>query len=249
MLPFMNTSTFFDSLYKNAKQNAIIIMNTDGIITEVNQAFTSNFGYEKDELKNKNFTLLFTEKDRNINKPERELATVKTFGSCNDDNYLLHKDGNKIWVSGESILVNDGNDGNCVIKVIHNIHAKKQLERFLLESNDFIESIFDSVNEIGLMILSSQLKVIKVNKAFVSFFDLAALPQEKCRLSEIDHTFWKKDEIRKAITDVIVKGEVVKNKIFDLQNDGSPKSIDLSIKLIDGNTTVEKNILIVVKAA
>jgi PAS domain S-box-containing protein len=117
-------------------------MDTSGIIIDINEAFHLRFGYERNDLAGKNFSILFTEEDREANKPERELENTLTLGSANDENYLVHKDGNKIWVTGESVYIENTKDEVFVVKIVHNIHAQKQLERFLLESHEFIDTVF-----------------------------------------------------------------------------------------------------------
>ncbi|HXL57718.1 MAG TPA: PAS domain S-box protein [Chitinophagaceae bacterium] len=89
----MYTFEFFDLFFNTAKQNSVIIMNTDGLILKVNEAFTTAFGYSIDDLAEKNFNLLFTEEDKKSDKPAKELQKIKSEGSANDDNYLVHKDG------------------------------------------------------------------------------------------------------------------------------------------------------------
>jgi PAS domain S-box-containing protein len=141
-------------------------MDKQGIILKINHAFNIRFGYTAEELTGKKFSVLFTEKDNEKNKPELEIQKAITEGSANDENYLVHKDGNKIWVTGESVFI-EQNDGSYIVKVIHNIHAQKQLERFLMQSHEFIDTVFESIRESALMILDSRIRIVKVNAAFL----------------------------------------------------------------------------------
>ena len=139
-------------------------MDTFGTILNVNEAFHTRFGYAAEDLTGKNFSILFTETDKQINKPEIEIQNVLEDGSANDENYLMHKAGNKVWVNGESVLIENDEEEAYIVKVVHNIHAQKQLERFLLQSHEFIDTVFDSIDESALMLLDSRLRIIKVNK-------------------------------------------------------------------------------------
>jgi len=168
----LNTSGFFETFFNNAKYNGIIIMNKQGFILNINEAFHLRFGYKTEDLSGKNFSILFTQEDRDKKKPEQELQTVLSEGSANDENYLMHKDGNKVWVTGESVYIENSANESFVVKIVHNIHAQKQLERFLLESHEFIDTVFDSIDESALLILDSHLRVIKSNKAFNELFEL-----------------------------------------------------------------------------
>src|SRR5436190_24357259 len=101
----MDTTLFFDSYYRNAKLNSIVIMNLAGKILHVNEAFTNNYGYNNSDIEGLNFRTLFNKSDRENHKPEQELVTVLRHGNATDENYLLHKNGREIWTTGESMLV------------------------------------------------------------------------------------------------------------------------------------------------
>ena len=90
----MNTLGFFETFFNNARYNGVIIMDKQGSIININEAFRLRFGYSPADLIGKNFEVLFTEKDREIKKPETELQTVLTDGAANDENYLVIK-GNR----------------------------------------------------------------------------------------------------------------------------------------------------------
>ena len=55
---------YFESLFKNAKQNAVLIIRMDGTVTAFNPAFIENFGYLEDDLIGKNASVLFTLADQ-----------------------------------------------------------------------------------------------------------------------------------------------------------------------------------------
>ena len=194
-------------------------MKCDGEILDVNEAFHIRFGYLPEDLIGKNFSLLFTEKDREINKPERELQTVTTDGSASDENYIVHKDGSKLWVTGESVLIENKDRETCVVKVIHNIHAQKQLERFLLQSHEFIESIFDSITDSALLLLDSSIRIIKVNSAFVKMFHLQKEPVKGSRLSDIDNDFWLRPDVKQEVVNFLVTQNAGNAKTFNLETE------------------------------
>ena len=99
----MNTSTFFNTVFSKAAKNAILILDEEGFILSVNDAFLKSFNYSTDKLIGKHFRMLFTEEARKNKKPEHELEQCKKTGSGNDENYLVCGDGTITWVSGESV--------------------------------------------------------------------------------------------------------------------------------------------------
>jgi PAS domain S-box-containing protein len=244
----MDTSEFFDSFYNNAKENSVIIMNTEGFILKVNNAFTIAFGYDNNDVAEKNFSLLFTEEDKKLGKPIIELQRVKSHGFASDDNYLVHKDGTPIWTSGESVFISTRKEENYILKVVQNIHAQKQLEGFLAESNEFVESIFESIRDAGLIVLDGLMKIIKVNSAFNKMFEIEASLKEGSRLTELGHPFWKREDIKKEIRNIIVTNKPLKEKQFQMKTkSGESKIISLRSKSIYTEPTMERQILIMIK--
>jgi PAS domain S-box-containing protein len=242
----LDTSGFFETFFNNARYNGIILMKCNGEILDINEAFHIRFGYLPEDLIGKNFSVLFTEQDKQLNKPELELQNVNTKGSANDENYIVHKDGSKLWVTGESVLIENKNKETCVIKVIHNIHAQKQLERFLLQSHEFIESIFDSITDSALILLDSSIKIIKVNRAFIELFNLPKEPEKNSRLSDIRNDFWTKPDVKQEVVNFLVHntGEA---KNFDMQTkDGGTIKINLQAKMIEGVPGNERKLLVMI---
>lgn len=241
----LNTAGFFDSIFNNSSQNAIMIMNGDGFIEQINEAFTTAYGYSSEDLKSKHFRVLYTEKDQTLQRPEMELNETRRQGSGSDENYLVHKDGTPIWVSGESVLVKT-DSSDSIVKIIHNIHAQKQLERYLLASSELLDSLFNSVNS-GLLLLDAQIRIIKTNAAFNKMFGIDVPVKEGSKIQDIPHSFWHDDEVRNDIRSVIINGERL-NKEYISGNDRSDFGhIHLSSKLLIGEDIPEKRLLLVVK--
>ena len=83
--------------------------------------------------------MLYIEEDKKKKLPETELATVLSVGSAIDVNYILHKNGNKVWSTGESIFVKSADNETFIIKLILDINKQKLLENVLKESNKNLE--------------------------------------------------------------------------------------------------------------
>lgn len=240
-----STENFFESIYNNTKQNAIMIMSDKGIVQQVNEAFTTAYGYTNEDLRSKHFRLLYIEKDQVLQRPEIELNITHRQGSHGDENYLVHKDGTPIWVTGESVLIKADNS-TCIVKIIHNIHAQKQLERYLLASSELLDSLFDSVHS-GLLLLDSTLRVVKTNSSFHKLFGLQTSLTEGSKLQDIPHQFWHNEELRNDVRNVLVTGEKI-NKEYIWGNDKNDfRRVHIVSKLMLGEGTEEKRILLVVK--
>lgn len=242
----INTQGFFDGLFKNAKENSVLLMDTKGNILQVNQNFSGAFGYKPQSLTGKNFAVLFTEKDRLAKKPEREVKLALLKGSKSDNNYLVHKDGTPVWVMGESIAVTNVDGEKYLLKIIQNIHTQKKLEHFLIESNEFFNAIFDSVKDVGFLILNTELRVLRINKTFKKLFGLKTTAVEGSKFSELDNAFWRSQDIKRRLADLIVNRKAMKNELFQFTNPaGKPKSMHITSKLME-NEEVEKTILLII---
>ncbi|MCY7292642.1 MAG: PAS domain-containing protein [Ferruginibacter sp.] len=242
----INTLNFFDGIFKHAVENSILILDIKGTILDVNKGFINAFGYKKNELIGKNFEFLFTEVDREANKPAIEIKTALAKGNKSDNNYLLNREGLPIWVLGESVAVENKDGEKYVVKIIQNLNTQKKLEGFLIESDEFIHTIFDSVKDTAFAILSSDLRVLRINKIFSKLFNLAKKDILGVKLSKLENDFWKSAEIKKEITNVLVTRSVMKNVSFNYINSlGKTKQLLITSKLMQHEQT-GKTILLVI---
>jgi PAS domain S-box-containing protein len=243
--PVAKTQQLFDAVFNNAKANGMIIMDEKGIIQEVNGAFTNAFGYTTEDVKSRHTRTLFLQKDQLTLLPEIELNQTHREGASSDENYLVHKDGTPIWITGESILAKTENS-TCIVKIIHNIHAQKQLERYLLSTSELLEGLFESVQS-GLIILDSSLKVIRTNEPFYRLFNLMEPFPKGAKLQQINHPFWSGDEIRNDLRNVLVNaGELNKEYLVDKGNKQF-HHLHLASKTLMNNDGTDKQILLMIK--
>lgn len=243
----INTLGFFDGIFKNSVENSILILNTKGEILDINKGFINAFGYKKRELFGKNFEILFTDVDRKADKPGLEIKTVLKKGNKSDNNYLLNKEGLPIWVLGEALSAINEAGEKYIIKIIQNINTQKKLEGFLIESDEFINTVFDSVQDAAFVILNSELRILRTNKMFLSMFKLKKADVTDVQLLKIKNSFWKTAEIKKQIADILVTKTAMKNVLFKYKN-GFAKSKDVLItsKLME-NEGMGRTILLIIK--
>src|SRR5690554_7197534 len=101
------------------------------------------FGYTKESLVGKDFSVLFIEEDLEKNLPERELIGTMERGSFNDENFLKQADGTATWVHGESIYAKDEEGNEFIVKVIQDINEEKILGQELKLINEEQERIIN----------------------------------------------------------------------------------------------------------
>ena len=244
--PMINTLGFFDGIFKHSVENSILLLNTKGEILDINKGFINAFGYKKRDLFGKNFEILFTDVDRKADKPGLEIKTVLKKGNKSDNNYLLNKEGLPIWVLGEAVSAINEAGEKYIIKIIQNINTQKKLEGFLIESDEFIHTIFDSVKDTAFVILNTELRIMRTNNVFLKIFNLTKAETEEVKLSKVNNSFWKSMEIKKEIINVLVTRAVMKNVSYNYINEtGKTKELFISSKLME-NVQSGKTILLVI---
>lgn len=241
----IDMTEFFATYYLNAQVNCLLVMDTQGMIQDVNPSFTNHFQYTATDLKGKYFGVLFNEKDRQDKKPEKELEKLGMQGQAHDENYILNKSGKEIWCTGEAILVNSSTSKQYIVKDIINLNSKKELQLFLVETEELLERLFDVSNDIPMMILRWNLKVDKVNRAFLDMFEISSFPEPGIRFIDIDHVFWKSEDTRQSILDVLVSDVALKNREFSFQlKNGVQRFINVNSKIIDPRDSSGKRIFL-----
>jgi PAS domain S-box-containing protein len=243
--PVAKTQQLFDAIFNNAKVNGIIIMDEKGIIQQVNGAFTTAFGYSTEDLRSKHTRTLFLQKDQLTLLPEIELNQTHREGASSDENYMVHKDGTPIWITGESILAKI-DDSTCIVKIIHNIHAQKQLERYLLSTSELLDSLFESVQS-GLIILDSSLKIVKTNEPFYRLFHLAEPFPQGAKLQQINHPFWSSDEIRNDLRNVLVSATALNREYLVDKGNSEFHRLHINSKTIMNDDGTDKQILLMIR--
>ena len=134
LLSPVETSILFRKLFHNAEKTSMLVLDLKGNILDVNNGFLKTFGYSRNFLIGRNFSLLFTEEDKLKQLPENELDEAINTGSANDENYIINGDGLPRWVHGESILIEESGT-QYIIKIVHDTHTQKLLERELEVKN------------------------------------------------------------------------------------------------------------------
>jgi len=99
-----------------------------------------------------------------------------------------------------------------------------------------------------VLVLDSMMRILKVNTAFIKMFELDTPPQEGTRLTDLNHSFWMNDDMKKEIRNVIVTNTSVKGKKFELTTrSGQQKEVALYTKIMHEEPTLERKILVVIK--
>jgi PAS domain S-box-containing protein len=89
----------FRLLVQGAKDCAIYMLDTNGLITNWNTGAAAIKGYGSDEVVGKHFSIFYTGDDRGAGAPERALATALAAGKYETEAWRVRKDGTLFWAN------------------------------------------------------------------------------------------------------------------------------------------------------
>lgn len=123
-------SGHYEFLVQEAKDYAIMILNTQGTIVSWNKGGENLFGYTEPEILGKNFSILFIPEDRELEKPRHELQHTLETGQSIDENWALKKDGSRFWASGISAVFYDRKRKlKWLSKIVRDITKQREYEQ------------------------------------------------------------------------------------------------------------------------
>lgn len=235
---------YFDALFNKTKQNSVLLMDAEGIVININSAFTKCFGYKEKDIIGKHLRTLFTEEDQNNGMPDKEVQNVLHLGQCYDNNYLVHKNKMKIWVSGESILVKNKNGEESVLKIIQDIHTQKTSQTSLHQANEFNENILRSIESI-VIVLDENLKIIKTNRNISELLKGTTSDRALLDFSVLIKPYDLENDLIHKIKQTFKTGKGFLNKEVEIETkEGEKRILDIS-GMIMQKTDEDKNVLLV----
>lgn len=162
-------SFYLASFFERSHLNSILLLDKEGTIIRVNNAFENAFGFTEMDLKGRNYSMLFTDSDQKKELPKKELEKVLATGQANDKNFLLSKHQGPVWVNGESVLLTDDSLEPCILKVVQDIRTEKESEYIIEKVNKFNENILMSITDV-VIVIDESFKVMKYNTALQKTF-------------------------------------------------------------------------------
>ncbi len=112
---------------ENAKDYAIITLDTEGRILQWSYGAALSFGYTEAEAEGQPMEILFTPEDRQANIAAKELADALEQGAVLDERWHIRKDGSKFFSNGVTRPIYNPQLAGFV-KVTRNMTAQRLLE-------------------------------------------------------------------------------------------------------------------------
>jgi PAS domain S-box-containing protein len=236
-------ATYLDTIFKHTKQNTVLLLDENGIITEINTAFTNYFGYTRSQMVGSHLEVLFTEEDRRLGLPQLEIDKVLSDGQASDNNFLVDHDQNLVWVAGESILVSDDHGKRVILKIIQNINTQKISENSMIRLHRLNENILASIEDI-VIVVNKDLEILKANKSFYKLFTQPRESDKKLSLGDLIKPFDANGALYKNIQRVIkTKCRFTDHGLEIDAGSGEKRAFDISCCIIE-NAGSDANVLL-----
>ncbi|MEN3362769.1 MAG: two-component system, chemotaxis family, CheB/CheR fusion protein, partial [Burkholderiales bacterium] len=111
----------------STRDYAIATMDMDGVVTSWNSGAERLFGYSEQEMVGQSGGLVFLPEDRAMGQFEEELRRALNEGRAEDERWHLRKDGSRVFCSGITSPLVDG-DAHGFVKIARDLTGSKQAQ-------------------------------------------------------------------------------------------------------------------------
>ncbi len=122
-------------LVEGATGVAIMRLDADGRVSGWNTGAERIFGFTESEIAGQHLSLFFVPEDVTEHMPGRELDQARREQPCNDERWLMRKDGTRFWASGTTTALKDEGGNVCGFsKVVRDVTERKRTDEALKTS-------------------------------------------------------------------------------------------------------------------
>ncbi len=163
---YRDLSRFLNSILDSATEYAIIALDFYGKIIEFNKGAEKLFGYRKEEVLDKeNIGLTILPEDRKSGIQEWMSKRTRTEGVCELEMNRVRRNGERFPALTTVTAIMDPSGRSAgFLEIIRDITVRKDLERQLTETKEFLENIMESSVD-GILTTDLKGKLTYVNRA------------------------------------------------------------------------------------
>ncbi|WPP02455.1 PAS domain-containing protein (plasmid) [Pseudomonas sp. HR96] len=126
-----------DAIFDSATDFAMVVTNSDGIITAWNAGAQHVMGWNADEMCGEDASRFFTPEDRAAGRVDHEMNVALCDGRATDERWHLAKGDRRFWASGEMIALRDDEGQHLgFVKIFRDRTAEHLAGQTLLETED-----------------------------------------------------------------------------------------------------------------
>jgi PAS domain S-box-containing protein len=163
---YRDLSRFLKSILDSATEYAIVALDFYGKIIEFNKGAENLFGYKKEEVLDKeNIGLTILPEDRKSGIQEWMSKRTRTQGVCELEMNRVRKNGELFpALTTVTAIMDPSGRPSGFLEIIRDITVRKNLERQLTETKEFLENIMESSVD-GILTTDLKGKLTYVNRA------------------------------------------------------------------------------------
>jgi len=138
----------YRAVFRSAVDFAIVAMDQQGTIIDWNTGAEQVFGWPAAEATGNHVSLIFTEEDREIGRPETEMRRALAEGRANDERWHVRQDGTRFWASGEMMPLRDEDDRHIgYLKILRDRTDQRAADATLREARGMNALILRSARD------------------------------------------------------------------------------------------------------
>ena len=165
----------FKILVDGVRDYAIFMLDGDGRVTTWNSGAERLKGYKTDEIIGKDFSVFYTEEERQAGHPKRLLETALRDGRYEEENWRVRKDGSRFWASViVTAIRNQSGTPIGFAKITRDLSERRlaeeqreaerrEAERVLRESEEKFRLLVDEVRDYAIFFLDLEGHVMTWN--------------------------------------------------------------------------------------
>jgi PAS domain S-box-containing protein len=143
---------------------SIFLLDVGGNVLTWNAGAERIKGYVASEIVGRNFSVFYTEEDRQAGLPERGLSSAADEGRHESEGWRVRKDGSTFWANAVITAILDP-DGNLIGygKVTRDFSERKQTEEALRASQERFSLLVNGISDYAITMLDPKGNVISWN--------------------------------------------------------------------------------------
>ena len=155
---YIPTAEFYSQIIDSLQDYSILTIDNEFNINSWSSGSTKIFGYETEEVIGEPFEIIFTEEDRKIGIPKREIETALKVGRATDNRWHIAKDQSLFYAYGLLFpLIGSDGDKLGYVKILRDLTHRKKSEDAIKRYVKDLEDL-NTHKESVLAILSHDLR-------------------------------------------------------------------------------------------
>lgn len=217
----------FRLLVEGARDYTIILLDEDGCVATWNAGAERTYGYTREEILGRHFSVFYPPADRPKGRPRRQLLAACRRVRLEREGWRVRKDGTKFWSSvAISSLRDDKGRLRGYCKIARDVSEQRQAQEVLRRSEEELSSFF-AQSPLALFWISPTGRVRRINRAGLM---LLGRTEKECKAQYLSAVFADRTIASMLLKRLGQKGEIRNHRARLKCKDGRIRHV-----LIDAN--------------